>query len=59
MKKGFIILIFIQGLDVDEDLIDRLNSKEDLIDQLPNLISSFHNDEEQDFLQVFNDFGSI
>ena len=59
MKKGFIILILIQGLDVDEDLIDRLNSKEDLIDQLPNLISSFHNDEEQDFLQVFNDFGSI
>ena len=53
-------IISIEGGDMsEEDLLNRLNSREVLIDQLPNLISAFNDDEEQDFLQVFHDFGTI
>merc|ERR1711893_577837 len=45
--------------DVDANAFDQLNPREVLMDQLPNIISAFNNDDEQDFFQVFNDFGSI
>ena len=52
-------IMSIEGGDMNEDILNRLNSREVLIDQLPNLISAFNDDEEQDFLQVFHDFGTI
>ena len=52
-------IMSIEGGDMNEDILNRLNSREVLIDQLPNLISAFNDDEEQDFLQVLHDFGTI